>query len=87
MPIRKPIGGCVRLFSFFEGVFRPSRESDYTAVGISKGLGSTGCEAAMPVFGANELRRRFFLCPQVPIIRTWREENQKKFVGFLLFAS
>ena len=41
----------VRVYSFRHGLPEPPLESDYNAVAISKGLGSTWCEAAMPVFG------------------------------------
>ena len=34
-----------------QGVFEPPRTSDCAAVGIFKGLGSTGCEATKPGFG------------------------------------
>ena len=55
-----------RVFSFLQGFFEPPRESDCTAVGISKGLGSTRCEAVMPVFGGKCDPRASFLC------RPWR---------------
>ena len=39
------------VLSFPQGAFEPPRKSDYSAVCISKKLGSTGCEAEMLVFG------------------------------------
>ena len=44
---------CV--FSLPQGVLEPPRTSDYTAVVVSGGLGSTGCEAPSPFLVVTEI--------------------------------
>ena len=49
------------VFCFFLGVFELPRESDCRSKNILKGLGSTGCEAAMPVVGGKWAHGESFL--------------------------
>ena len=49
-----------RVFKHHKGVFEPPITPDCTIVGIFKGLGSTGCETAMPGFGGKRASRARF---------------------------